>query len=67
MPALAKGDYSFSAGLGRLGVDSVTSFGFDQSDEGKWRARARTGRSSRAALYERIVARAMQAIRRAAR
>lgn len=61
LPALAKGDYSFPVASIDLVVDTVMSFNFDQSEEGKWRGTGENRQIVSADLYtNEFVARAMK-------
>ncbi len=63
LPTLAKGDYTFPAASVDLVVDTVMSFAFDRSEEGKWRGTGENRRIVSADLYtNEFVARAMKEI-----
>jgi len=64
MPTLAKDDYSFSPESVKLVIDTVQSFDFDRSKEGKWRATAENPRIDADQLYDnRFVEKAMKEIK----
>ena len=61
LPTFAKGDYAFSPAEVRLVVDTVQSYDFDASVEGRWRAGVENPHVDPAALYtNRFVAQAMR-------
>jgi len=63
LPTYARGDYSISPEEAQLAVEINLSDGFDESDEGRWRATGEASRVRAADLYtNRYVRRAMIAI-----
>jgi NitT/TauT family transport system substrate-binding protein len=63
LPTFAKGDYSLSAAAVRLVIDSIQTFDFDDSEEGRWRRTAGTARIDAGQLYDnRFVKKAMKEI-----
>jgi ABC-type nitrate/sulfonate/bicarbonate transport system substrate-binding protein len=64
LPTYAKGDYSFSPAAAKLVVDTIMSSDFDQSKEGRWRARGDSSKVQVERLYtNRFVDVAMKNIR----
>jgi ABC-type nitrate/sulfonate/bicarbonate transport system substrate-binding protein/ABC-type phosphate transport system substrate-binding protein len=61
LPTFARGDYSLSPAAVKLVVDSIQSYDFDDSEEGRWRRTAETTRVEGAQLYDnRFVNQAMR-------
>ena len=64
LPTYAKGDYSFSPAEVQLVVNSVQAFGFDNSEEGRWRGTAENTKVNADELYtNRFVEKAMREIK----
>lgn len=64
LPTYARGNYSFSPAAVQLIVDSITTYDFDQSEEGQWRATGDSSKINADQLYtNRFVNKAMQQIR----
>ena len=64
LPSLARGNYAFTPSGVRLVTGMTTSFAFDNSEEGQWRAGGDTSEVRDDALYtNRFVSAAMKAIR----
>lgn len=61
LPAYAKGDYSFSGAAVELILDSISTFDFDSSQQGRWRATCVTCEIQMQKLYDnRFVVAAME-------
>jgi NitT/TauT family transport system substrate-binding protein len=64
LPQFAMGDYSFSPSAVKMVADAVFGADFDDSGEGKWRQRAKTGKLNLDQTYDnRFVERAMAEIK----